>query len=122
MAELDLEVSTARKKIFRDGYDMSFGELASMYERGELVIAPEYQRLFRWDDTKKTRFIESLLLNIPIPPIFVFSDKAGRWELVDGLQRVSTVLEFMGLLKDADGKLLPRSSCDGTSLLPAWET
>ena len=44
---LDDEVSTARKKIFRDGYDMSIGEVVSLYERGELVINPEYQRLFR---------------------------------------------------------------------------
>jgi hypothetical protein len=118
---LDAEVSTARKKIFRDGYDMSFGEIASLYERGELVISPEYQRLFRWDAAKKTRFLESLLLNIPIPPIFVFSDHSGKWELVDGLQRVSTVLEFMGLLKGPNERVTPRFVCDGTALLPSLE-
>jgi len=113
------EVATARKRIFRDGYDISFGELVSLYEKQELIIQPEYQRLFRWDQTQKTRFIESLLLNIPIPPIFVFSDEHGRWELVDGLQRVSTVLEFMGLRKDADGNLVAPFACDGTALLPS---
>lgn len=113
------EVATARKRIFRDGYDISFGELVSLYEKQELIIQPEYQRLFRWDQTQKTRFIESLLLNIPIPPIFVFSDENGRWELVDGLQRVSTVLEFMGLRKDADGNLVAPFACDGTALLPS---
>lgn len=113
------EVATARKRIFRDGYDISFGELVSLYEKQELIIQPEYQRLFRWDQTQKTRFIESLLLNIPIPPIFVFSDENGRWELVDGLQRVSTVLEFMGLRKDADGNLVAPFACDGTTLLPS---
>jgi hypothetical protein len=118
---LENEVSTARKRIYRDGYDMSFGELASLYEKKELVIDPEYQRLFRWDATKKTRFIESLLLNIPIPPIFVFARKDGVWELVDGLQRVSTVLEFMGLLCDPDGELRESFICDGTTLLPSLE-
>jgi hypothetical protein len=113
------EVAAARKRIFRDGYDISFGELVSLYEKQELIIQPEYQRLFRWDQTQKTRFIESLLLNIPIPPIFVFSDENGRWELVDGLQRVSTVLEFMGLRRDADGILVPPFACDGTTLLPS---
>ena len=116
---LDEEVSTARKKIFRDGYDMSLGEVASLYERGEMVINPEYQRLFRWDEEKKSRFIESVLLNIPFPPIFVFSDENGRWELVDGLQRVSTVLELMGLLRDPEGNLRPRFVCEGTTLLPS---
>ena len=113
------EVSLARKRIFRDGYDISFGELVSLYEKKELIIQPEYQRLFRWKPTQKTRFIESLLLNIPIPPIFVFSDKHGRWELVDGLQRVSTVLEFMGKLRNEDGKPVPPFTCDGTALIPA---
>lgn len=121
MTKLEDEVSTARKKIFRDGYDMSLGEIASLYERKELVINPEYQRLFRWDSEKKTRFIESVLLNIPFPPIFVFADKNGRWELVDGLQRTSTILELMGLLKGQDGKRKERFVCEETSLLPSLD-
>lgn len=115
------QVTESRKLVHRDGYDMSFGEIASLYERGELIIHPEYQRLFRWDSTQKTRFIESLLLNIPIPPIFVFADEDGKWELVDGLQRISTVLEFMGLLRKEDGSLESKSILSGTSLLPALE-
>lgn len=61
---IDAEVSAARKRIFRDGYDISFGELVSLYGKKELIIQPEYQRLFRWDQTQKTRFIESLLLGL----------------------------------------------------------
>ena len=115
---LEDEITAARKRIYRDGYDMSLGEITSLYEKGELVINPEYQRLFRWDSTRRTRFIESLLLNVPIPPIFVFSGEGGRWELIDGLQRVSTVLEFMGLLRTPEGDLRERSMCSGTELLP----
>lgn len=48
---LEEEVMTARKRVFRDGYDMSLGELTSLYERGELFIQPEYQRLRVWDET-----------------------------------------------------------------------
>ena len=115
---LEDEITAARKRIYRDGYDMSLGEITSLYERGELVVNPEYQRLFRWDVTRRTRFIESLLLNVPIPPIFVFSGEGGRWELIDGLQRVSTVLEFMGLLRSPEGELRERFVCSGTELLP----
>jgi hypothetical protein len=115
---LDDQIASARKKVHREGYDMSFGELASMYARDEMVINPEYQRLFRWEPEKKTSFVESLLLNIPIPPIFVFTDKEGRWELVDGLQRVSTVFETMGILKNAHGEVLPPLVCEETNLLP----
>jgi hypothetical protein len=91
---LDQEIAAARKVIVSDGYDMSVGELMNLYRDGELRIRPEYQRLFRWKPTQKSRFIESLLLGIPVPPIFVFQDEFGRWELVDGLQRMSTIFEF----------------------------
>jgi hypothetical protein len=97
-AFLEKEVIDARNSLSTDRLDMSFGEIISMYERKEIIIAPEFQRLFRWTDYKKTRFLESLLLGIPIPPIFVAEDQQGRWELVDGLQRLSTVLSFFGLL------------------------
>lgn len=115
------EAQAARKKIYRDGYDISVGEIVSLYERAELIIQPEYQRLFRWEQTQKTRFIESLILNIPIPSIFVFSDGKGRWELVDGLQRISTILQLVGKLKNADGDLEERLVCDGTLQLPSLE-
>jgi uncharacterized protein with ParB-like and HNH nuclease domain len=115
---IEQQIAAARKRVHRDGYDMSFGELASMYERGELVINPEYQRLFRWTPEKKTAFIESLLLNIPIPPIFVFTLGSGYWELVDGLQRVSTIFELMGILKNSEGNLRSKFVCGSSELLP----
>jgi hypothetical protein len=71
--------------------------------------------------------IESLLLGIPIPSIFVFEKEDSKWELVDGLQRISTLLEFMGLLKKPDADdLVPPSILDGTHYLPSlsnvvWE-
>lgn len=96
---LEQEIVETRNSLSTDRLDMSFGEILSMYERGEIIIAPEFQRLFRWTNYQKTRFLESLLLGIPIPPIFVAEDQNGRWELVDGLQRLSTVLSFFGMLK-----------------------
>jgi hypothetical protein len=73
--------------------------LINLYKNNELIIRPEYQRLFRWSEAQKTALIESILLSIPIPPIFVAEDKNGVWELVDGLQRVSTFISFFGELK-----------------------
>lgn len=106
---VDQEIKKARNEIRTDKLDYSYGELANMYENKELIIRPEYQRFFRWSLTQKTRFIESILLGFPTPAIFVAEDATGIWELVDGLQRVSTVLEFMGVLKDAAGNLIPSS-------------
>ncbi|MEZ5672228.1 MAG: DUF262 domain-containing protein [Thiotrichaceae bacterium] len=99
--ELDQEISKARNSVKTEKMDMSFGELISLYENKELIIDPEFQRLFRWDEMQKTKFIESLLLGIPIPAIFVAEvAETGQWEIVDGLQRLSTVLSFFGILRD----------------------
>jgi len=98
------EIENTKNSLQTERLDMSFGEIMNIYEDGELIINPEFQRLFRWSVEQQTRFIESLVLGIPIPPIFVAEDDNGKWELVDGLQRVSTVLSFFGLLKHAPEK------------------
>lgn len=115
---LDDEIQAARTEIAADGYDMSVGELVNLYRDREIIINPEFQRLFRWDSTRKTRFIESLLIGIPIPPIFVFQNEQGIWELIDGLQRISTILEFVGNLI-GNGGLVPPSELEGTRFIPS---
>lgn len=97
--QLESQLEETRNSLSTDRLDMSFGEIMSMYEREEIIIDPEFQRLFRWDTYQKTRFIESILIGIPVPPIFVAEDELGRWELVDGLQRISTVFSFFGVLR-----------------------
>ena len=118
---LDVEIDSARKEIVSDGYDMSVGELINLYRDGEIFINPSYQRFYRWKPEQKTRFIESLVLGIPIPPIFVFQNEDGSWELIDGLQRVSTILQLVGVLKGADGNLMDSLVLGGTKLLPSLE-
>lgn len=99
MTSVEEIISTKRNSLKTDRLDMSFGELMNMFEDGDLFITPEYQRVFRWSNFQQTRFIESVLLGIPIPPIFVAEDSNGKWEVVDGLQRISTVFSFFGLLE-----------------------
>lgn len=120
------EVVKAQRLVRTDAYQMSVGEIVTMYENSEIVIDPEFQRLFRWDISQKSRLIESLLLGIPLPPIFVFEKENGSWELIDGLQRVSTILEFMGKLRSPNGGLEPPSILEATKYLPSlhnavWE-
>lgn len=101
---LEDKLQETRNSLSTDRLDMSFGEIMSMYEREEIIIDPDFQRLFRWDTYQKTRFIESILIGIPVPPIFVAEDEYGRWELVDGLQRISTVFSFFGILRNTQEK------------------
>lgn len=112
--KLEQEVTEQVNMLRTERMDVSFGELLSMYENREIIINPSFQRYFRWSEEQKTRFIESLLLGIPIPPIFVATNGQGVWELVDGLQRISTYLSFVGVLKtDKDYK-----KENGWALLP----
>ena len=115
---LDKEIDKAQKLVRTDSLQMSIGELATMYEAEELIINPEFQRLFRWELEQKARLIESLLLGIPVPSIFVFEKGDGTWELIDGLQRLSSIFEFMGILRNPDtGKVSTPSALIATKYL-----
>lgn len=83
------------KEIRTEAVDFSFGELLNLHRDGEIVIQPEYQRLFRWSNEQRSRLIESILLRLPIPPIFLIENESGVLELIDGLQRTSSVLQFL---------------------------
>jgi hypothetical protein len=103
------EITKYRQEIKSERMDMSFGEIINMYRDKEIIISPEYQRAFRWDEQRQSDFIESILLGIPFPSIFVATNSDGTWELIDGLQRVSTVLSFFKELKDKKGIDYPKN-------------
>jgi uncharacterized protein with ParB-like and HNH nuclease domain len=118
---LEKEIQAKKNEISTDGYPMSIGELSSLYKENELDIHPEFQRFYRWTELQKTKLIESILLGIPIPSIFVSQRNDGVWDVVDGLQRLSTIFEFMGILKDENGKLIEPSVLVSTEYLPSLE-
>lgn len=113
------EIETAQRHVRTDAYQMSIGEIVTMYENREIIIDPEFQRLFRWSIGQKSKLIESILLGIPLPSIFVFEKEDGSWELIDGLQRISTILEFMGKLRQPDGEIGAPSVLEATKYLPS---
>ena len=115
---LETQVEYNRRRIKADGYAMSIGEITSIYERGELDIHPEFQRYFRWNDQQKSDLIESILLGIPLPSIFVSQRDDGVWDVVDGLQRLSTIFQFQGKLKAEDGSFEPPLTLTETTYLP----
>lgn len=68
-----------------------------------IVLSPDFQREEVWDHKRKSQLIESMILRIPLPMFYVAEDNAGIWEVVDGLQRLSTIRDFV-LGEDEDGK------------------
>lgn len=97
--ELLQAVQKQVKQIQTSSLDLSFNELLDMYVSEELTIDPEYQRAFRWSEGKESRFIESLVLGMPIPPLFVIELDDAKYELIDGLQRLSSYFHFRGALE-----------------------
>jgi hypothetical protein len=119
--KLQDQIDERRREIHTDGYSMSIGEIQNLYLDGDLDIHPEFQRFFRWSTHQKSRWIESILLGIPLPSVFVSQQQDGTWDVVDGLQRLSTILEFMGLLRDEENKLLPPLVLAGATYLKALD-
>lgn len=94
------ELTEQRRKVDFDSYDVSVDELLRRVSKQRIDIAPVYQRQFRWDRARQSRLIESVMLGIPIPPLFMATnrtpDEQDKWEVVDGLQRLLTLVNFAG--------------------------
>jgi Protein of unknown function DUF262. len=116
---LDTEIKQTSLAVKTSSYAMSIGELANLYNSREIDLHPQFQRFFRWTGAQKTRLIESILLGIPVPPIFVAQRQDGVWDVVDGLQRLSSILEFMGELRAADDVRLPALVLEEAKYLPS---
>jgi len=115
------EIQKSQQEYVTDGYSMSVGEIVSNYKEGEININPVFQRKFRWNEHMRSRLIESILIGVPLPSIFVYQNDKGIWEVVDGVQRISTILEFMGELKDENGEKLPQAKLVKTKMIPSLE-
>lgn len=86
-------------------------ELLAKKVRAEDFVVPSYQREFTWDLQRKSRFIESLIMGLPIPFLFFWEMPDGRLEIVDGSQRLRTLEEFiLGDLQLAELEVLPAIS------------
>lgn len=118
---IEEEVKEHARSVQTQSYSMSVSELVAMYRDSELELHPAFQRFFRWTPEQKSRLIESLVLGIPIPPIFVSEKENSRWDVIDGLQRMSTILEVMGELRDEEGNLKNELPLTRTHYLPSLE-
>lgn len=103
MEDVDLllkQLKEQKMKVDFNTYDLSIKELISMVTEGIINIAPEYQRQFRWDTSHQSNLVESIFLGIPLPTLFMATNNDGSWELVDGVQRVSSIICFAGSEED----------------------
>lgn len=92
------------------GADLSFREIISMYEENEL-LKPELQRKYVWDKVEASRFIESILMGLPVPSVF-FAQAGSQKLIVDGYQRIMTVYDYVRGIFSADNKLFRLSNSE----------
>lgn len=95
MTDIEEELNVERRRVDVDTNNFPVRELVRMLREGELNIAPAYQRKFRWPEATESALIESVFLGLPVPSIFVATNEGFEWEVVDGLQRLSTLAHFL---------------------------
>lgn len=89
------ELKQQRRTVGFDTYDITAKQLLDMVAEGQIQVAPDYQRHFVWKSDRESALIESVFLGIPIPSLFMATNDDSSWECIDGLQRITTLVNFV---------------------------
>lgn len=89
------EIREERRNVGFDSYDITVKQLVDMVAASEINVSPEYQRRFVWDESRQSQLVESIFLGIPIPSLFMATNEDSSWEVIDGLQRLTTMINFV---------------------------
>jgi hypothetical protein len=92
--EIDAKYVAGEVRIVTEQARYPLVSIPSMIASGSYKLRPDFQRRHRWDTAKKSRLIESFIMNVPIPPIFLYEDSYSHYEVMDGLQRLTTICDF----------------------------
>lgn len=93
------------------GADLSFREIITMYDEAEL-LKPELQRKYVWTKTEASRFIDSILLGLPVPSVFFAKEQNETMLIIDGFQRIMTVYDYVKGIFSGDGKVFKLSNTE----------
>ena len=115
-----LRVAPAERKLVTQPYDYSVETLAQRVASGKLVLDIDYQRKHVWDTAKASRLIESLIMNVPVPVCYFAEIDNARHEVIDGLQRITAIVNFLrdeyslrgiSVLEELAGKHFSQLNC-----------
>src|SRR5689334_16270624 len=85
----------AQESLVLQAADFSLRTISDMVRTQSIDISPRYQRRARWPAEKQSALIESLLINVPIPPIYLSEDEYGTYSVIDGKQRITAIHLFL---------------------------
>ncbi len=90
-----LELTQSQRELYTDKPDPTIESLHNKYTRGKLILQPDYQRKFVMKPQVASRLIESILLDIPLPTIYLAEEEDGSWSVIDGQQRLTAIISFL---------------------------
>ena len=95
MKKIEEKFGNSQNALVLQQSDLSLLSISDMVNSKAIDISPKYQRRERWDADKESSLIESFLLNIPVPPIYLAEDEYGTYSVIDGKQRVTAITKFL---------------------------
>jgi len=95
--ELEVPVTTRidERKIFTTSSDPTIKDLYDRFIDGELNLQPDFQRQFVWDAKRSSRLVESVLLSVPLPIVYLAEENDGTEAVIDGQQRLTSFFDFL---------------------------
>lgn len=93
-SKIPYEIPKEVRKITTQAYDKSVSDIVRMIDDKDIRLDPDFQRNYVWDNKKASMLIESIILNVPIPVIYVSQEEDDSWSVIDGLQRLSSLKRF----------------------------
>lgn len=93
--KINQKFEKAQNSLVLQQSDLSLQSISDMVNSKAIDVSPKYQRRERWDENKESELIESFLLNIPVPPIYLAEDEYGIYSVIDGKQRITSINKFL---------------------------
>ena len=92
---MSAKIKNAQDALVIQASDLSLASIANMVESGAIDVQPIFQRRERWDVRKQSALIESFLLNIPVPPVYLAEEEFGKYTVIDGQQRITAISSYI---------------------------
>lgn len=92
--DINIKYTKGDVRIITEQARYPLNSIPSMLEGKDYILRPDFQRRHRWNDRKRSKLIESLIMNVPVPPIFLYETEFSKYEVMDGLQRLTAIRKF----------------------------
>ncbi len=101
--QINLKYEEGYNRIVTEQGSLKLPSLKSLFSQTNYILKPKFQRRPNWDNEKKSKLIESFIINVPIPPVFLYERDFDSYEVMDGLQRISSIISFYNDEFELDG-------------------